>query len=335
MPVEADAAPESRRHRLPRSRLLTIGAAFALVLAASIVGWKWRHPDVSFEYGYGMSMTRNVGATVWTTLADSDEPVTRRLHCDSWSHLQTGWAEATVEYVICELDPAALAEDRVGGFGYGLPTRYVERYCLSTSRPRTLTSSCARTSGRNCWSASPRRSRDVPSSAVTTSTIGWAGSAAAATSTSRPSSQHASRNDAVGPLPDSTGTGLQSRARRLPGRGWIVAGLVLLTAVGLMLAYSLWWTKPTTFTSVGNVVGSKQTTETMHPVTFDMIQRSVHAGTETITLDEVSPEWSRTPPTRSSPSRCARAKAHRSWQPTGLPHARARPSPRLRVSRCT
>lgn len=56
-----------------------------------------------------------------------------------------------------------------------------------------------------------------------------------------------------------------------------------------MLAYSLWWTKPTTFTSVGNVVGSKPTTETMHPVTFDMIQRSVHTGTETITLDEVSP----------------------------------------------
>lgn len=80
-------------------------------------------------------------------------------------------------------------------------------------------------------------------------------------------------------------TGLaQSRARRLPGRGWIVAGLVALTALGLTLAYSLWWSKPTTFTSVGNGLGFKQTTETMHPVTVDMVQRSVHAVTETITM---------------------------------------------------
>jgi len=37
-----------------------------------------------------------------------------------------------VEYVICDLDPVALEEDRVGGFGYGLPTRWVKRYCAST-----------------------------------------------------------------------------------------------------------------------------------------------------------------------------------------------------------
>ena len=134
MSVEADAALESRRHRLPRTRLLTIGAVFALVLAAGIVGWKWRHPDVSFEYGYGVSMTRNVGSTVWTTLADSDEPGGSPITFTRLEPIfkQDG-AEATVEYVICELDPAALEEDRVGGFGYGLPTRYVERYCLSTS----------------------------------------------------------------------------------------------------------------------------------------------------------------------------------------------------------
>lgn len=81
----------------------------------------------------------------------------------------------------------------------------------------------------------------------------------------------------------------QSRARRLPGRGWIVAGLVVLTALGLTLAYSLWWTKPTTFTAVGNGHGFKQTAETMHPVTIDMIQRSVHADAETITLNDVDP----------------------------------------------
>lgn len=134
MSVEADAAPESRRHGLPRSRLLTTGAVFALVLAASIAGWKWRHPDVLFEYGYGVSLTRTVGSTVWTTLADSDEPGGSPI---TFTHLEPVFkqdgAEVTVEYLICELDPAALEEDRVSGFGYGLPTRYVERYCMSTS----------------------------------------------------------------------------------------------------------------------------------------------------------------------------------------------------------
>jgi hypothetical protein len=134
MSLEADAASESRRHRLPRTRLLTIGVVCAVVLAAGIVGWRWRHPDVSFEYGYGMSMTRDVGSTVWTTLADSDEPGGSPITFTGLEPIfkQDG-AEATVEYVICELDPTALEEDRVGGFGYGLPTRYVERYCLRTS----------------------------------------------------------------------------------------------------------------------------------------------------------------------------------------------------------
>lgn len=138
MSVEADAVPESRRHRLPRTRFLTIGAVFALVLAASITGWKWRHPDVWFEYGYGMSMTRDVGSTVWTTLADSDEPGGSPV---TFTHLEPIFkqdgAEAAVEYLICELDPVELKEDRVSGFGYGLPTRYVERYCLSTSPAET------------------------------------------------------------------------------------------------------------------------------------------------------------------------------------------------------
>jgi hypothetical protein len=107
---------------------------FALVLAASIAGWKWRHPDVSFEYGYGASMTRTVGATAWTTLADSDEPGGSPITFTELEPiLKQDGAEVTVEYLICELDPAALAEDRVSGFGYGLPTRYVERYCMSTA----------------------------------------------------------------------------------------------------------------------------------------------------------------------------------------------------------
>lgn len=134
MSVEAEAAPESRRHRLSRTRWLTLGVVFTLVLAASIVGWTWRHPDVSFDYGYGISMTRKVGSTVWTTLADSDEPGGSPITFTSLEPIfKEDGAEATVKYIICELDPAALEEDRVGGFGYGLPKRYVERYCMSTS----------------------------------------------------------------------------------------------------------------------------------------------------------------------------------------------------------
>lgn len=89
--------------------------------------------------------------------------------------------------------------------------------------------------------------------------------------------------------PDASKGSAGSREGRRSSRGWIVAGLVLLTASGLTLAYSLWWTKPTTFTSIGNVFGFKQTTRTMHPVTVDMVQRSVHADPETIKLNDVRP----------------------------------------------
>jgi hypothetical protein len=81
----------------------------------------------------------------------------------------------------------------------------------------------------------------------------------------------------------------QTRPRRRLGRRWIVAGILVATIVGLALAYSLWWTKPTTFGGVGNGFGFKQTTETMHPVTVDMVQRSAHADAETITVNDVSP----------------------------------------------
>lgn len=93
---------------------------------------------------------------------------------------------------------------------------------------------------------------------------------------------------------DVGGVSPLSRARRLPGRRWIVAVLVVLVALGLTLAYSLWWTKPTTFGVSGNEFGSnvfgfRQTTETMHPVTVDMVQRSVYDDAETITVHDVSP----------------------------------------------
>ena len=66
-------------------------------------------------------------------------------------------------------------------------------------------------------------------------------------------------------------------------------GFLVAAMVGLAMAYSLWWTKPTTFGSVGNGFGFEQTTDTMHPVTVDMIQRSAHADAETVTVNDVSP----------------------------------------------
>lgn len=76
--------------------------------------------------------------------------------------------------------------------------------------------------------------------------------------------------------------------RRLKLR-WIAAGLALLLVLGLVLACSLWWTKPKAFTAVGNGFSMKQTAPKLYPVTFDMVQRSVHEAPETITLNGVRP----------------------------------------------
>lgn len=67
----------------------------------------------------------------------------------------------------------------------------------------------------------------------------------------------------------------------------IAAGLTSLLALGLVLAYSLWWTKPSTFTDVGNGFSMKQTVSDLHPVTFDMVQRSIDEDPEIITLTGV------------------------------------------------
>lgn len=80
----------------------------------------------------------------------------------------------------------------------------------------------------------------------------------------------------------------QTRPRRSLGRRWIVAGILVATIVGSVLAYSSWWTKPTTFGGVGNGFGFKQTTGAMRPVTVDMVLRSVHADAETVTVNDVT-----------------------------------------------
>ena len=126
-------SPASRPSRLLRKRWRVIGVAIALVVGISALAWEWRHPDVSFEYGYGIGIKRDVGDTVWTTLGDSDRPGSSPITFTSLKPIfKNNGAAVTVEYIICELDPVALEEEGVGGFGYGLPTRYVNRYCKST-----------------------------------------------------------------------------------------------------------------------------------------------------------------------------------------------------------
>ena len=133
MPVETEAVSEPWTRRPTRRHRLATAVALLLVLATGAVVWTWRHPDVSFEYGYGMTMTRDVGFTVWTTLADSDRPGDSPItFTDLEPRFRQDGAAVRVEYLICDLDPVVLEGDRVSGFGYGGPTRWVKRYCAST-----------------------------------------------------------------------------------------------------------------------------------------------------------------------------------------------------------
>jgi len=71
---------------------------------------------------------------------------------------------------------------------------------------------------------------------------------------------------------------------------WSIAGVLAISVLlGLVLAYSLWWSKPNTFPGVGNKFSMKQTVEGLHPITFDMVARSVDDDPETITLSGVRP----------------------------------------------
>lgn len=114
-----------------------IGVAIVLVVGVGALAWEWRHPEVSFDDGYGIGSDRRVGETVWTTLADSDELGSSPVTFTSLEPIfENDGAAVTVEYLICELDPVVLEEEGVDGFGYGGRTRDVERYCASTRPAR-------------------------------------------------------------------------------------------------------------------------------------------------------------------------------------------------------
>ena len=131
--VTSDPVEPERLPGRSRRRWWLAGLAVAVVVSVGAVAWVWRHPDQSFSGSYGMEVRRPVGHTVWTTLVHSGEPGADKISISSLEpHFETDGAEATVEYVICELDPEVLDRDGVGGFGYGLRDRDVERYCTRT-----------------------------------------------------------------------------------------------------------------------------------------------------------------------------------------------------------
>lgn len=68
-----------------------------------------------------------------------------------------------------------------------------------------------------------------------------------------------------------------------------MTGVLVVLALALVLGYSLWWTKPKVFGGLGNGFSARQTMATLHPVTYDMIERSVHEAPESITVHQVSP----------------------------------------------
>lgn len=64
------------------------------------------------------------------------------------------------------------------------------------------------------------------------------------------------------------------------------AVLLVLTVV---LGYAAWWSRPGVFGEVGNGFRFSQTTQSLRPVTVDMVQRSIHEDSETVELAAVSP----------------------------------------------
>lgn len=86
---------------------------------------------------------------------------------------------------------------------------------------------------------------------------------------------------------DDESPGVTTVGARLSNRRWIATGLAFGVVLGLVLAYSQWWTKPSTFGEVGNEFGMKQSAPDLHPITFDMVERSIQEDPESITLNGV------------------------------------------------
>lgn len=119
---------EPRRSR--RRRILHVVLVSAVVLVLAATTWTWRHPDRSFDAGYGIEAKRAVGQRVWTPLESGrTAPPGEITIYDIAPRMTDDGAAVVVDYAICDLDPATLAAERVGGFGYGLRDSDLHRYC--------------------------------------------------------------------------------------------------------------------------------------------------------------------------------------------------------------
>lgn len=129
--VTGDADTREHEPRRPRRRR-TVHAALvsAVVLVLAATTWAWRHPDRSFDAGYGIEVKRAVGQRVWTTLESGRTATPGEMTIrDIAPGMTNDGAAVVVDYAICDLDPATLAADRVSGFGYGLRDGDLDRYC--------------------------------------------------------------------------------------------------------------------------------------------------------------------------------------------------------------
>lgn len=131
--IAEPVGPGAPRGRRLRRRGVLAGLVVVVALSLGALAWAWRHPDQSFDGGYGMTVRRQVGQPVWTTLVHTGTPGAERVSISSLEpRVATDGTEAVVEYVICELDPRVLDAQGVGGFGYGMHAQDVRRYCLRT-----------------------------------------------------------------------------------------------------------------------------------------------------------------------------------------------------------
>jgi hypothetical protein len=117
--------------RRPRGRrIVQASLVLAVVLVVTATVWVWRHPDRTFDSGYGVGARRAVGKTLWTPLEEGRAAAPGEIYIESIEpRMKSDGAAVVVEYAICDLDPATLAAEGVGASPYGGRDRDLDRYC--------------------------------------------------------------------------------------------------------------------------------------------------------------------------------------------------------------